>query len=192
MAGAASTSFPSMVAPKTQSYPRRRLGSFCLSASVSTRAHSFLSFPHPISLFPILLGPSPRRVSLSRISAVVDEEPVAEATLPEDDSKLEDVGDGLSPEDLEPIVRPCKLYVCNLPRRCDIAELQEIFKPFGTVQSVEVRDFSQVSRDPETGMSKGCGFVAMSSIPEGIAAIEALDGSDLGGREIRVSGSAMR
>lgn len=34
--------------------------------------------------------------------------------------------------------RPCELYVCNLPRSCDISELLEMFKPFGTVLSVEV------------------------------------------------------
>lgn len=34
--------------------------------------------------------------------------------------------------------RPCELYVCNLPRSCDIAELLDIFNPFGTVLAVEV------------------------------------------------------
>ncbi|XP_068648858.1 28 kDa ribonucleoprotein, chloroplastic-like [Aristolochia californica] len=183
MAAAASTSLASILASKTQLYHHHRLGSFCLSASVSTRAQSFLSFTRPISLLPILLGSSPRKVCLPRIFVDVEGQTVAE-TLPEDDLKEEDVGDGLSPDILEPVIRPCKLYVCNLPRSCDIAELHEIFKPYGTVRSVEV------SRDTETGMSKGCGFIALSSIPEGIAAIEALDGSDLGGREICVRYSA--
>lgn len=35
-------------------------------------------------------------------------------------------------------LKPCELYVCNLPSGCDISQLLEIFKPFGTVQSVEV------------------------------------------------------
>lgn len=34
--------------------------------------------------------------------------------------------------------KPCELYVCNLPRSSDIADLVEMFKPFGSVLSVEV------------------------------------------------------
>ncbi|CAH1452002.1 unnamed protein product [Lactuca virosa] len=76
--------------------------------------------------------------------------------------------------------KPYELYVCNLPRSCDIPELLNQFKTFGTVQSVEV------SRNPETGVSKGCGYVTMSSLQEAKAAIAALDGSDVDGREMRV------
>lgn len=74
----------------------------------------------------------------------------------------------------------CQLYVCNLPRSCGISELHDIFKPYGTVQSVEV------SRNSETGVSRGCGNVTMSSVGEAKAAISALDASDLGDREMRV------
>jgi RNA recognition motif-containing protein len=34
--------------------------------------------------------------------------------------------------------RPRELFVCNLPRRCDVDDLYELFKPYGTVLSVEV------------------------------------------------------
>lgn len=78
-------------------------------------------------------------------------------------------------------LKPCELYVCNLPSGCDISQLLEIFKPFGTVQSVEV------SRDAETGLSRGCGYVTMSSIGEAKAGIAVLDGSDVSGREMRVT-----
>lgn len=71
-------------------------------------------------------------------------------------------------------VRPCELYICNLPRNYDISHLLELFKPYGTVHSVEV------SRDPETGISRGCGFVTMGSISEAKYAIAALDGMLLG------------
>lgn len=37
--------------------------------------------------------------------------------------------------------------------------------------------FIKVSRNPETGVSKGCGYVTMSSLQEAKAAIAALDGS---------------
>lgn len=76
--------------------------------------------------------------------------------------------------------RPCELYVCNLPRSCDIAELLDIFNPFGTVLAVEI------SRNAVTGESRGCGYVTMSSINAARVAIVGLDASDVGGREMRV------
>ncbi|GKC54194.1 28 kDa ribonucleoprotein, chloroplastic [Tanacetum coccineum] len=53
-----------------------------------------------------------------------------------------------------------------------IVELLDKFQTYGTVQSVEV------PRNAETGISKGCGYVTMSSLDEAKAAIAALDGSD--------------
>jgi hypothetical protein len=35
--------------------------------------------------------------------------------------------------------RPRELFVCNLPRRCGVDDLLELFRPHGTVLSVEVR-----------------------------------------------------
>lgn len=66
--------------------------------------------------------------------------------------------------------KPCELYVCNLPRSSDIPDLMEMFKPHGTVFSVEI------SRSPATGLSRGCGYVTMGSIESAKAAISALDG----------------
>ncbi|KAK1609771.1 hypothetical protein QYE76_033444 [Lolium multiflorum] len=76
--------------------------------------------------------------------------------------------------------RPCELYVCNLPRRFGVDELLELFGPHGTVLSVEV------SRDAETGISRGCGFVTMRSFAEARTAVNALDGIDLDGRDMLV------
>ncbi|XP_024985693.1 28 kDa ribonucleoprotein, chloroplastic [Cynara cardunculus var. scolymus] len=76
--------------------------------------------------------------------------------------------------------KPFELYVCNLPRSCGIPELLNQFETYGTVQSVEV------PRNVETGISRGCGYVTMSSLNEAKAAIAALDGSDVDGREMRV------
>ncbi|KAG0494873.1 hypothetical protein HPP92_005867 [Vanilla planifolia] len=83
-------------------------------------------------------------------------------------------------DELKRRVRPCELYVCNLPRSYGISDLLELFKPYGTVHSVEV------SRDPQSGLSRGSGFVTMGSFPEAKYAIAALDGSDVAGREMRV------
>ena len=42
---------------------------------------------------------------------------------------------------------------------------------------VEIVKFMQVCRDSETGVSRGCGYVTMISVPEARTAITALDGS---------------
>lgn len=88
--------------------------------------------------------------------------------------------DVVSDPETKRLPRPCELYVCNLPRSYDIPELAQMFKPFGTVFSIEI------SRNPETGISRGSGYVTLDSVQAAKAAIVALDGSDVGGREMRV------
>ena len=73
------------------------------------------------------------------------------------------------------------IYVGNLSFRTDDEELREIFAEFGDVTS------AKVVMDRETDRSRGFGFVEMSSNDEGNAAIEALDGAELGGRNLRVN-----
>lgn len=109
-----------------------------------------------------------------------EETAVAVAEEEVEEEEAVDGGEGFPPEVVRTRARPCELYVCNLPRSCDIPQLLDLFKPYGTVISVEV------SRDSETGISRGCGFVTMSSLFEAKSAISALDVSDFGGREIRV------
>ncbi|MDD3927827.1 MAG: RNA-binding protein [bacterium] len=74
-----------------------------------------------------------------------------------------------------------KLYVGNLGYGVDNAELENLFRPYGTVESVAVI----VDRD--TGRSKGFGFVEMSSDAEAQAAIDGLNGKDVGGRSLTVN-----
>lgn len=73
------------------------------------------------------------------------------------------------------------IYVGNLPYSMNEGELAELFEPFGSVAR------ANVIMDRETGRSKGFGFVEMNDQAEAEAAIEALDGSDMGGRPIRVN-----
>ncbi|XP_022959557.1 28 kDa ribonucleoprotein, chloroplastic [Cucurbita moschata] len=112
------------------------------------------------------------------IFTVLDQEAAITAEVIEEDGVKSE--DSVSNQEVKNLARPCELYVCNLPRSCDIAELVEMFKPFGTVLAAEV------SRNPETGISKGCGYVTMGSINSAKVSITALDCSDVGGREMRV------
>ncbi|HEX6947142.1 MAG TPA: RNA-binding protein [Acidimicrobiia bacterium] len=73
------------------------------------------------------------------------------------------------------------IYVGNLAYSTTSRELEEAFARYGTVAR------AQVVSDRETGRSRGFGFVEMPSADEAQRAIEALDGSDLGGRRITVN-----
>ncbi len=74
-----------------------------------------------------------------------------------------------------------KLFVGGLPFSTTDDELQTAFADFGTVAS------AKVITDRETGRSRGFGFVEYESDDEGKAAIDGLDGKELGGRTIHVS-----
>src|SRR5262245_16558524 len=74
-----------------------------------------------------------------------------------------------------------KLYVGNLSYDVDSSGLEQMFQPYGTVQS------AQVITDRETGRSKGFGFVEMGNDQEAQAAIAALGGSQVGGRSLTVN-----
>jgi RNA recognition motif-containing protein len=74
-----------------------------------------------------------------------------------------------------------KLYVGNLSYSVRDDDLMQHFAPYGQVQSAKV----MMERD--TGRSKGFGFVEMSSAAEAQAAIEALHGRNMGGRDLTVN-----
>ena len=74
-----------------------------------------------------------------------------------------------------------KLYVGNLPYTTDDAALESQFSAFGKVES------ARVITDRDTGRSKGFGFVEMSSDDEANKAIEQLNGTPMGGRNMTVS-----
>ncbi|MGM0516669.1 MAG: RNA recognition motif domain-containing protein [Pseudomonadota bacterium] len=73
------------------------------------------------------------------------------------------------------------IYVGNLPYSADDQELQSTFEAYGDVKS------AKVIKDMATGRSKGFGFVEMSDNDAGMQAIEALNDSDMGGRNLRVN-----
>lgn len=74
-----------------------------------------------------------------------------------------------------------KLFIGSLPYSTTDEELEQLFAELGTVVS------AKVIFDRETGRSKGFGFVEMSNDDEAKAAIDKLNGTDLGGRSIVVN-----
>jgi RNA recognition motif-containing protein len=74
-----------------------------------------------------------------------------------------------------------KIYVGGLPYATTDAQLQEIFSAHGTVES------ARVITDKFTGRSRGFGFVEMASQEEAQRAIQALNGTDLDGRNLTVN-----
>lgn len=74
-----------------------------------------------------------------------------------------------------------KLYVGNLPYTVGDSDLQQTFSHFGAVSS------AKVMMDRESGRSKGFGFVEMGDDAQAQAAIGALNGQPLAGRNMVVN-----
>lgn len=73
------------------------------------------------------------------------------------------------------------IYVGNLSYEVTSQDLEEVFKEYGTVNRV------QIPTDRETGRVRGFAFVEMGNDAEESAAIEALDGAEWMGRDLKVN-----
>lgn len=71
-----------------------------------------------------------------------------------------------------------KLYVGNLPFKATESEVENLFAQYGTVLSVKL------ITDRDSGRPRGFGFVEMEDAGE---AVSSLDGTDMGGRNLRVN-----
>jgi RNA recognition motif-containing protein len=72
------------------------------------------------------------------------------------------------------------IYVGNLPFEASEQDVQDLFAQYGEVAKVSLVN------DRETGSPRGFGFVEMSP-EQASTAIDALDGADYGGRNLRVN-----
>ena len=73
------------------------------------------------------------------------------------------------------------IYVGNLSFTATENDLEDAFGEYGDVSSVNI------IKDRETGRSRGFAFVEMTADAEETAAIEALDGAEWMGRDLKVS-----
>ena len=72
-----------------------------------------------------------------------------------------------------------KIYVGNLPFSATEDEIRIMFEEYGTVESVNM------IMDRETQRPRGFGFVEMADGAD--EAIEALNGKDMGGRDLKIN-----
>ena len=73
------------------------------------------------------------------------------------------------------------IYVGNLAFSTTSNELRDLFAEHGEVSN------AQVISDRDTGRSRGFGFVEMPSDDEAQKAISALNGTEVGGRQLNVN-----
>ena len=73
------------------------------------------------------------------------------------------------------------IYVGNLPWSASEQELADSFGEHGTVEK------ATIIVDRDSGRSKGFGFVTMNDNDEANSAIDALNGTDLDGRALKVN-----
>jgi RNA recognition motif-containing protein len=73
------------------------------------------------------------------------------------------------------------IYVGNLSYEVTQDDLSHVFQEYGKVKRV------QLPTDRETGRPRGFGFVEMETDAEEAKAIEALDGAEWMGRDIKVN-----
>lgn len=73
------------------------------------------------------------------------------------------------------------IYVGNLSYQVTEGGISEVFAEYGTVKRV------QLPTDRETGRVRGFAFVEMASDAEETSAIEALDGAEWMGRDLKVN-----
>ncbi len=74
-----------------------------------------------------------------------------------------------------------RIYVGSLPYSTDERQLEALFAQYGQVSDV------QVITDKYTGQAKGFAFVEMANDDEAQKAMDALNGSEMGGRTLTVN-----
>uniref|UniRef100_A0A5B7AT06 RRM domain-containing protein n=1 Tax=Davidia involucrata TaxID=16924 RepID=A0A5B7AT06_DAVIN len=148
----------------------------------STRKLQTGLISHAHAVESLSIGSASHRWRMPRISAsVAQEEAEAEAEAgPVEEEEGKEVEEVSGEEETEGPLNT-KLYFGNLPFNCDSAQLAGIIQEYGSPELVEVL------YNKFTGRSRGFAFVTMSSVEDCNAVIENLDGSEYGGRTLRVN-----
>ena len=73
------------------------------------------------------------------------------------------------------------IFVGNLDFAATEDSIRSLFQPYGAIERVSV------ATDRDTGRSRGFAFVEMTDPAEADRAIEALNGTELGGRSLNIN-----
>ena len=73
------------------------------------------------------------------------------------------------------------IFVGNLDFSATEDSIRSLFQPYGAIERVSV------ATDRDTGRSRGFAFVEMTDPAEADRAIEALNGTELGGRSLNIN-----
>ncbi len=73
------------------------------------------------------------------------------------------------------------LFVGNMSFQTTESDLRALFEPFGQITRIHI------ATDRETGRARGFAFVEMTNDAEAAKAIAALDGKEVGGRNLKVN-----
>lgn len=79
-----------------------------------------------------------------------------------------------------------RLFIGNLSFHTTEDDLQQLFAEYGEVLDLKIM------QDRETGRSRGFGFVTMGNADEAKKAMDALDGTELDQRTLRVNEAEQR
>ncbi|KAI3523126.1 hypothetical protein L1887_01183 [Cichorium endivia] len=150
---------------------------------------SFNFNTHYLNFYPLLRSSLRSPDSSPSSEAIeVDENPEAESSITEeeleidgDDDDYDDDEDEEEEESEPESPEAGRLYIGNLPYAITSSELSQIFGEAGDVVSVEI------VYDRVTDRSRGFAFITMASVQEAKEAIRMFNGSQIGGRTVKVN-----
>ncbi|PKA59418.1 29 kDa ribonucleoprotein B, chloroplastic [Apostasia shenzhenica] len=163
--------------------PRQALRFFSARAPSMSALSRFAEHPSVAIL-------SPMRTKLPRITAAVAQEEATAAAVQLGEETVAEQ------EELPPTAEPAaeqapaegeaplqntKLYFGNLPYHFDSAQLAGVIQKYASPEMVELL------YDRDTGRSRGFAFVTMSTVEDCEVVVQKLDGSEYGGRTLRVN-----
>ena len=132
------------------------------------------------------LAPSPKKSGETKKNQPSQRVRVAQPRSPRGGNPAAGSRGHRNPSVCVPPTDRARLYVGNLSFDTTEAELEDLFKGFGHVRSVEVVYNSRTYR------SKGYAFVEMERLSDAVRAAEQLHGQPFMGRELRVSAAGNR
>ncbi|XP_076952901.1 33 kDa ribonucleoprotein, chloroplastic-like [Bidens hawaiensis] len=178
MSVTASSSLISITTPSNSSSSKEPLNSLLkpTSISLSTPKSHFNFKPSYLNQLTLI-----QSSSYSYNNNAIQVEQTLESELSEIEEELENEEEEEEEESEPESPEAGKLYVGNLPYAITASELSQIFGEAGDVNAVEI------VYDRVTDRSRGFAFITMASVHDAKEAIRMFNGSQIGGRTVKVN-----